>query len=214
MKKNKKKIISIQANNLNQINFKTDTTLLLSIEAQKRGYKIFWYETKNLSLKNKKIYAKGFFVKLSEKKKDFYDILKSTELDLSKSKYLLIRQNPPFNMEYVMSTLYLEKLIDKVRVINNPTAVRNISEKFYSSKFLRFMPPTIFSKNIETILRFYKKHKIIVIKPIDGHGGNDILFLKNKFKISKISKYLDKKGHVMVQKFIPAIKKGDKRFYN
>ncbi len=213
LKKNKKKIISIQANNLNQINFKTDTTLLLSIEAQKRGYKIFWYETKNLSLKNKKIYAKGFFVKLSEKKKDFYDILKSTELDLSKSKYLLIRQNPPFNMEYVMSTLYLEKLIDKVRVINNPTAVRNISEKFYSSKFLRFMPPTIFSKNIETILRFYKKHKIIVIKPIDGHGGNDILFLKNKFKISKISKYLDKKGHVMVQKFIPAIKKGDKRVF-
>ena len=116
-------------------------------------------------------------------------------------------------MEYVMSTLYLEKLIDKVRVINNPTAVRNISEKFYSSKFLRFMPPTIFSKNIETILRFFKKHKIIVIKPIDGHGGNDILFLKNKFKISKISKYLDKKGHVMVQKFIPAIKKGDKRVF-
>ena len=71
LKKNKKKIISIQANNLNQINFKTDTTLLLSIEAQKRGYKIFWYETKNLSLKNKKIYAKGFFVKLSEKKKIF-----------------------------------------------------------------------------------------------------------------------------------------------
>ena len=70
------------------------------------------------------------------KKKDFYDILKSTELDLSKSKYLLIRQNPPFNMNYVMSTLYLEKLIDKMRVINNPTAVRNISEKFILQNFL------------------------------------------------------------------------------
>ena len=213
MNKNKKKIISIQANNLKHINYNTDTTILLSIEAQSRGCEIFWYETKNLSLKNKKIYANGYFVEFNENNKNFYKVLKKTELDLSKSDYLLIRQDPPFDMEYVISTFYLEKLVDKVKIINNPRAVRNISEKFYSSKFSRYMPPTIFSNNIKTIFNFYKKYKRIVIKPIDGYGGNDILFLNNKFIKNKLTRYLKKKGHVMVQKFIPDIKKGDKRVF-
>ena len=211
--KKKQKILSVQANALNSVNIKTDTTLLLCLEAQKRGFKIFWYETKNLSIQNTKVFAKGYFVNFSNEKKNFYKIIKKTELDLSKSDYLLVRQNPPFNMDYVISTLYLEKIINSVKIINNPVSIRNVSEKFYSTKFFRFMPPTIFTKNLQKINTFHKKYKKVVLKPIDGYAGKEILFLNKKLNKSKINQYLSRKGHVMVQKFLPQVEHGDKRVF-
>ena len=211
--KKKQKILSVQANALNSVNIKTDTTLLLCLEAQKRGFKIFWYETKNLSIQNTRVFAKGYFVNFSNKKKVFYKIIKKTELDLSKSDYLLVRQNPPFNMDYVISTLYLEKIINSVKIINNPVSIRNVSEKFYSTKFFRFMPPTIFTKNLQKINTFHKKYKKVVLKPIDGYAGKEILFLNKKLNKSKINQYLSRKGHVMVQKFLPQVEHGDKRVF-
>ena len=212
MKKNQK-IISVQADPIEKINIITDTTFLLLLEGQNRGYKIFWYQTNGLSLANNKIYAEGNFVKLNKNYKKFYKKEKQTELDLSKSEYLLIRQNPPFNMDYINSTLYLEKIKKSVRIINSPIAVRNISEKFYSSKFIKYMPPTIFTRNINKILKFYKKHKKIVVKPMNGYAGKNIVFLNKRFNKKNISKYLKKSGHVMVQKFLPSIKYGDKRVF-
>ena len=211
--KKKQKILSVQANALNSVNIKTDTTLLLCLEAQTRGFKIFWYETKNLSIQNTKVFAKGYFVNFSNEKKNFYKIIKKTELDLSKSDYLLVRQNPPFNMDYVISTLYLEKIINSVKIINNPVSIRNVSEKFYSTKFFRFMPPTIFTKNLQKINTFHKKYKKVVLKPIDGYAGKEILFLNKKLNKSKINQYLSRKGHVMVQKFLPQVEHGDKRVF-
>ena len=211
--KKKQKILSVQANALSSINIKTDTTLLLCSEAQKRGFKIFWYETKNLSIQNTKVFAKGYFVNFSNEKKNFYKIIKKTELDLSKSDYLLVRQNPPFNMDYVISTLYLEKIINSVKIINNPVSIRNVSEKFYSTKFFRFMPPTIFTKNLQKINTFHKKYKKVVLKPIDGYAGKEILFLNKKLNKSKINQYISRKGHVMVQKFLPQVEQGDKRVF-
>tara|TARA_B100000941_G_scaffold134209_1_gene95148 strand:- start:817 stop:1749 length:933 start_codon:yes stop_codon:yes gene_type:complete len=211
--KKKQKILSVQANALNSVNIKTDTTLLLCLEAQKRGFKIFWYETKNLSIQNTRVFAKGYFVNFSNKKKVFYKIIKKTELDLSKSDYLLVRQNPPFNMDYVISTLYLEKIINSVKIINNPVSIRNVSEKFYSTKFFRFMPPTIFTKNLQKINTFHNKYKKVVIKPIDGYAGKEILFLNKKLNKRKINQYLSRKGHVMVQKFLPQVEQGDKRVF-
>ena len=211
--KNNQKIISVQADPLEKIKIKTDTTFLLLIEAQKRGYKIFWYQTKDLSLINGNIYATGNFVNLIENKKKYFEKRKKIELNLSKSKYLLIRQNPPFNMDYINSTLYLDKIKNSFKVINNPSAVRNISEKFYSSKFTKYMPPTIFTRDILKIEKFYKKYKKIVIKPTNGYAGKDILFLNKNFNKKFISNYLKKTGHVMIQKFLPSIKRGDKRVF-
>ncbi len=208
-----KKIISVQADPVEKINVNTDTTYLLLLEAQKRGYQIFWYETKGLSLINKKVTASGNFVTLFKNKRNYFKKKQLTQIDLSRSKYLLIRQNPPFNMDYINSTLYLEKLKKSVKVINNPSAIRNISEKFYSSKFIKYMPPTIFTRDISKIYNFYIKYKKIVIKPTNGYAGKQILFLDKNFNKKKISDYLKKIGHVMVQKFLPAVKYGDKRIF-
>jgi len=209
----KKKIIAIQADPLNSINIKTDTTFLLALEAQKRFYKIYWYETKDLNFIKGKIYVKAKEVNFFENKKKYYKILKKKTLDLSKAKFILIRQNPPFNMDYITSTLYLEHLSKSVKIINNPIAIRNISEKFYSVNFLKFMPPTIFTKDLVEILNFLKKNKKIVIKPIHGYAGKDILFINRNININKIKRYISKIGHVMVQKFLPKIKDGDKRIF-
>ena len=116
-------------------------------------------------------------------------------------------------MDYITSTLFLESISKKVKIINNPTAIRNVSEKFYSINFLKFMPPTIFTKNIKEIKNFFKENKKILIKPIHGYAGKDILFIKNKINIFKVNKYLRKIGHVMVQKFLPKVKNGDKRVF-
>ena len=209
----KKKIIAIQGDSLNSINIKTDTTLLLALEAQKRFYKIYWYQTKDLNFIKNKVYAKAKEVNFFENKKKYYNILKKVTLDLSIVKFILIRQNPPFNMDYITSTLYLEYLSNNVKIINNPIAIRNISEKFYSVNFLKFMPPTIFTKDLAVIFNFLKKNKKIVIKPIHGYAGKDILFINRNININKIKRYIGKIGHVMVQKFLPKIKHGDKRIF-
>ena len=208
-----KKFLAIQADPIETININTDTTFLLALEAQKRFSKIYWYETKDLSFVKGKVYAEAKEVIFFQNKKKYFKILKNIKIDLSTVKFILIRQNPPFNMNYITSTLYLEFLANKVKILNNPIAIRNISEKFYSLNFLNFMPPTIFTNNLNLIKKFFLKYKQIVIKPIHGYAGKDILFVNKKFSEVNIKKYLSKIGHVMVQKFLPKVKFGDKRVF-
>ena len=208
-----KKIIAIQGDSIKKINIKTDTTFLLALEAQRRGYKIYWYETKDLNFISSKIFISATEVKFYENKKKYFKIIKKSKFDLSKAKYVLIRQNPPFNMDYVTSTLLLDAIKNKTTIINDPTSVRNISEKLFSINFLKFMPPTIFTKNIKEIINFKKKYKKIVLKPIHGYAGKDILFLNDKFNLKKIKKYLNKINHVMAQTYLSGVKKGDKRVF-
>ena len=209
----KTKIVAIQGDKLKIINKDTDTSLLLALEAQRRGYKIYYYETENLNYINGKVQAYIKELKLFEKNKKFYKIINQKFFDLSKANYVLIRQNPPFNMDYITATFFLEQLPKNVKVINNPVSVRNVSEKFYSVNFLKYMPPTIFTKNIEEIKKFLKKYKKIVIKPIHGYGGKNILFVNKSINQIKVLNYIKKFGHIMVQKFIPQVTKGDKRVF-
>ena len=207
------KVVAIQGDAIEKINSKTDTTLLLALEAQKRNYKIYYYETKNLSFSNNTVIASTKEIKFNEGKKKFYSIKGSRLLDLSNANFVLMRQNPPFNMDYITATFLLDKISKKTQVINNPFTVRNMPEKLYSIDFLKFMPPTIFTKNIDEINKFKKKYKKIVIKPTHGYGGKNILFISKKLPRAKIINYVKKQDHVMVQKFIPQIKYGDKRIF-
>ena len=207
------KIIAVQGNNLNKLNPITDTSIFLAKSGQSRGYKIFYYEPENLSIINKKVFANGSFIKINYSRKKFFKIIKKAYIDLSKVKFILVRQDPPFNLEYISTTYILDTLKNKVRIINNPTSIRNISEKLYSMKFIQFMPDTMFTKKIEDILYFYKKYKKVILKPIHSYSGNDIIFINNKLSIKVISNFIKKHGHIMVQKFLPKIKYGDKRVF-
>ena len=212
MKKNNK-VVVIQGDAIQTLNRKTDTTLLLALEAQRRDYKIYYYETKNLTFSNDSVRALSKEVEFFENKKKFFSMKRSKLLDLSKASFILMRQNPPFNMDYITATFLLDKISKKTQIINNPFAVRNMPEKLYSIEFLKLMPPTIFTKSINEIYKFRKRYKKIVIKPTHGYGGKNILFINKKLTKAKIINYLKKHEHVMIQKFIPEIKYGDKRIF-
>ena len=205
------KIVAIQGNKLSKLNLATDTSIFLAKEAQKIGLKLFYYEPQNLSIVKNKIIAQGNFIKFTDNKK-FYKILDNKLLDLSTVKYILIRQDPPFNLEYITTTYILDNL-NKVKIINNPSAIRNISEKLYSTRFMKYLPRTIFSSDIKQIKKFLKLNKKIIIKPIHGYSGNNIKLLNGKLNKKEIVNYLNKHGHIMCQKFLPLIKFGDKRVF-
>ena len=206
------KIVAIQGNHPSKLNPKTDTSVFLANEIQKKNYRIFYYDPKNLSIINSKVIAEGFFIKFNYNNKKFYKILKKQKLNLIKCKYILIRQDPPFNLEYISSTFILETIKNKVKIINNPTAIRSISEKLYSAKYHRFMPNTIFTQNIKEIKNFFKKNKLVILKPIHSFGGNDIHLL-NKFKLKFVQRLIKKHNYIMCQKYLPKINKGDKRVF-
>ena len=205
------KIIAVQGNHPSKLNPKTDTSVFLANEIQTK-YKIFYYDPKDLSIINSKVIAKGFFIKFDYNQKKFFKIIKKQKLNLELCKYILIRQDPPFNLEYISTTYILDQIKDKVKIINDPTSIRNVSEKLYSAKYQKFMPETIFSQNLDEIKSFFKRNKKVIVKPIHSYSGNDIL-LMNSFNLKTINNFIKKHDHIMCQKFLPKISKGDKRVF-
>lgn len=207
------KIVAIQGNHPSKLNLTSDTSIFLAVEAQNRKYKIFYYEPKNLSIINNKVVAKGYYIKFNYSNNSFFKIISKRTLDLSKCKYLLIRQDPPFNLEYISTTYILDKIKDKIKIVNNPTSIRNISEKLYSASFQKFMPNTIFTRDINEVYNFFIKNKKIILKPIHSFSGNDIHLIEKKINKKMILNFIKKHGHIMCQKFLPKIKFGDKRVF-
>ena len=206
------KILAIQGSDLKKVNIKTDTTILLASEAQKRGYKIYYFEPENLSFLNGKILAFCKHIKINENKKKYYSLLRNVKFNLEKSKIILIRNDPPFDNRYLYTTFLLNHISNKVKIINHPFAVRNISEKLFSINLMRYMPPTLISENLSEIKSFFKKHKAVVAKPINGFSGNNVILMKT-FNSRKIRKLINTNNHLFFQKFLPGVSKGDKRVF-
>ena len=206
------KILAIQGSDLRRVNLKTDTTILLAGEAQKRGYKIYYFEPENLSFLNGKVVALCKHIKILNSKKRFYSLLKTINFKLEKSKIILIRNDPPFDNRYLYTTFLLNHISKKVKIINNPSAVRNVSEKLFSINFMRYMPPTLISENLNEIRNFFKRYKSVVAKPINGFSGNNVILFKT-FNANKIKKLIKKHNHLFFQKFLPGVSKGDKRVF-
>jgi len=205
-------IVAIQGNHPSRLNPITDTSIFLANEIQSKNYRIFYYDPKNLSIINSKVIAEGFFITFTYKQKKFFKILKKQKLDLTKCKFILIRQDPPFNLEYISTTYILDTIKTKVRVINDPSSIRSISEKLYSAKYQKFMPNTIFTQNINEIKNFFKKNKKVILKPINSYSGNNIHLLK-KFDLKFIKKFIKKHDYIICQKYLPKIIHGDKRVF-
>ncbi len=208
----KKKILIIQGSSLKKINIKTDTSFFLGLEAQRRSYQIYYYEPKDLSFINGKVTAFCSKVKFVDNPKQPIKVINKTVLNLLQAKLILIRSEPPFNQQYINTTFILEHISKKVRIINHPKALREVPEKLFSLRLTKYMPQTLISENLNEIKTFLKRNKKIVMKPIESYSGNDVKLI-TKFNKSLISKFIKKYHHLMFQKFIPQISKGDKRVF-
>lgn len=201
--------IAIQMDALSSINPRTDSTLLLGLEAQRRGHTLYYYTPDMLSLLNGKVIARGHRVKLHADYKHYYDLGKETTLTLSDMNVVLLRQDPPFDMEYITTTYLLERLMPKTLVVNHPAAVRNHPEKLFPALFAKFTPPTLITSDIAAITDFRKAHKDIVIKPLYGFGGHGVSLVKKN--ASRLPALVKRGEVVVVQPFLPEVKTGERR---
>ena len=205
------KQIAIQMDNIETIDFEFDTSFLIGYEAQQRNYKIFYYNPNDLIIQNGDVQASGQYVKLKLDENSYFDyISKRITVDLKNFNFIFLRQDPPFNMNYITSTYILDLIPDSTKVINNPTAVRNATEKLFTFNFKKFMPPTIVTNNINKIENFLENIGEIITKPLYGNGGVGIhRFDKQNFNPDDLKQYLDLP--IMVQKYIKEINQGDRR---
>ena len=206
--------IAIQMDSIESIDLEFDTSFMIMLEGQKRNYEIFYYNPHDLDYNEGTVQASGFYIKLNENNKKYFEYLsKKIVVDLNNFNYVFVRQDPPFNMNYITSTYLLELLPSSSLVINNPISIRNFSEKIFPFKFKEYMAPTIVSQDVGVLKKFLLKHEDIIIKPLYGNGGegifrstiedNDIVGINTNTKI------LDEP--MIAQKFIPEIKDGDRR---
>ena len=207
--------IAIQMDPLERLHQESDSSLVLANEAQNRGHKIFMYQPNQLSLKDHQVFALLCSLKIIKKKNKYeFKLGPQKNTNLSKMNVILMRQDPPFNLSYITATYLLEHLNPKTIIINDPQSVRSAPEKLYVTFFKHLIPPTLISQNVNQIKKFIKQYNESIIKPLYEKGGKGI------FKISLKDKNLDKKLNtvvkkeklpLIVQKFLPEVKYGDKR---
>ncbi|MFL1780630.1 Glutathione synthetase [Candidatus Hepatincolaceae symbiont of Richtersius coronifer] len=212
--------VAFQMDELQKLNFSTDSSYMIMHEAFKRNLEIYFYSPKTLSWVDNQVIAQIYKV---TKVVDFKGLTKgiipiqheeSVRYNLANLDFIFLRQDPPFDMAYITSTFLLEKLMPKVKIFNNPIGVRNAPEKLLVTNFSHLMPRTLISSDLATINQFVQEEKICVIKPLYGNAGSDVFFLRqDDFNAKSIIEYFlhTFKEPIIVQAFIENIRLGDKR---
>ncbi len=200
---------------INEIDIKKDSSFAMLLAAQKRGWSIHYMESDDLYMDNEIPKARMQFLEVKENAKKWFKLDKEYIDEISSLDVILMRKDPPFNLEYIYSTYILEHAQKLgVYVVNNPESLRTVNEKFFITYFPACIPPTIVSKNIKFLFEFIQKQNDVIIKPLDSMGGAGIHHIKKTNKdIKAVLKLITKNGNecVMGQKFIPEISLGDKR---
>ena len=207
-------IIALQMDPLSKIKVESDTTIALALEAQYRQFKLFIYTPEALSYVGGDVVARGCWVNFKDQAHDFYTQSDEVLLNLKEAKFVLMRQDPPFNMAYIAATHLLELLPPSTRIINDPKGVRNAPEKLLTTLFPDLMPPTLMSWDRLLIDDFIQTHKTVILKPIFDYGGNGILAItRDDPNLSGVLEMYRKLYETppIFQKFLPEIAQGDKR---
>ena len=206
--------VAVQMDHVSKLNIKGDTTLALCLEAQEREFKLYQYLPDNLTFVDGKLKVLVEELKLFDDNVDFFELGEPFVDDLNSFDAVLMRQEPPFDMHYITYTHLLDHLDKRVRVINNPVSVRNSPEKLLVTHFIDLMPKTIISKNFSEIKEFSNKQSKVVLKPLYGKGGEGIILLEADEQMfdKKLEDFLSNEYEpIMVQEYLPIVKKGDKR---
>ena len=212
---NKKLNIVFEMEPLARVNPNTSSSLVIMKEAQRRGHTIYQYAPDEITLTLNGVFARARKVSINEGGKKFYSLAKDEIINLSAADVIMMRQDPPFNMEYITSTYLLEAIDKNAFVVNHPVSVRNAPEKLFPFLFREFMPNTVITEDFGAVRALAEAEEKIVIKPLYMFGGNDV-FSFEKNQIPELKKMFNKlvrkyRAPVVAQKFIPEVVKGDKR---
>ena len=197
------------------INIKKDSSFAMLLEAQSRGYELFYFEMADLYLLGGRAFGEAKTLTVKNIEGDHYQFTGEQEMPLSDLDVILMRKDPPFDTEFIYATYMLERAEDEgTLIVNKPQSLRDANEKLFTSWFAEFTPPTLVTRSDKKIRAFYHEHKDIIIKPLDGMGGSSIFRVKpNDPNLGVIIETLTNHGNMytMVQGFIPDISNGDKR---
>lgn len=214
--------VAVQMDPLEKININGDSTFALMLEAQQRGHRLFVYDVNRLSLqidsKEKQVTAYGRDVTVQREEGNHAYFQEERKVQLSDFDVILMRQDPPFDMGYITATHILEHIhgvgSNKAFVVNNPCSVRNAPEKLFATLWPYIMPPTLISRDVKAIKAFREEYKDIIIKPLFGNGGLGVFRLKeddeNLNSLLELQ-FASSSEPLMIQRYEPAVVKGDKR---
>ncbi len=206
--------IAVQMDPLERINFAGDSTFALMLEARRRGHQLWYYTPDQLSLEGDCLIARAHQIDVFDDPAGYYRLAEAREIDLIEMDVVLLRQDPPFDLAYITSTHFLERIKSRVLIVNDPEHVRNAPEKIFVMEFSDLMPPTLLTRDRAMIEKFRAKHGEVVMKPLYGHGGAAVFKVAqrdpNFGSLFDMFSTLFREPWV-VQKFLPEVVKGDKR---
>lgn len=206
--------VAIQMDPVEPIDINADSTFALAMEAQRRGHGLYHYLPQDLTYYDDRVYATVRPAVFQREAGMAATLGEAESLNLAAMDVVLMRQDPPFDMSYITATHLLEHLPASTLVVNNPAEVRNAPEKLFVTHFPELMPPTMITRSKAEIEYFRRTHKDIIVKPLFGNGGAGVFHLKeddeNLNSLLEIFTQISREP-VIVQKYLPEIRKGDKR---
>ncbi|WP_406609523.1 glutathione synthase [Agarivorans sp. JK6] len=197
------------------INIKKDSSFAMLLEAQSRGYEIYYMEMQDLYLDGGRAAANMRPLAVQHDEQSWYELGSEVDQSLSELDVILMRKDPPFDTEFIYATYILERAeAEGSLIINKPQSLRDANEKLFTAWFAEFTPTTLVSSDMPRLKAFHQQHKDVIMKPLDGMGGASIFRLKEGDpNVGVILETLTNHGqeYCMAQKFIPEIVDGDKR---
>ncbi|MGO9699806.1 MAG: glutathione synthase [Xanthobacteraceae bacterium] len=206
--------VAVQMDPIERINVRGDSTFALLLEAQRRGHALSYYTPDRLALRDRKLTASVQPLQVRDQVGDHFTLGEPRLVDLASLDVVLLRQDPPFDLAYISTTHMLERIHPRTLVVNDPAHVRNAPEKVFVTEFPELMPPTLITRDLEAIKAFRAEQGDIVMKPLYGKGGEAVFRLEredlNFGSLYDLFATMFREPWV-VQKFLPAVKDGDKR---
>ncbi len=206
--------IAVQMDPIERINIRGDSTFALLLEAQARKHAISYYTPDRLAQSGARVFANVRPLSVRDKEGNHFTLGEAKRVELASFDVILMRQDPPFDLAYITATHMLEQIHPKTLVVNDPASVRNAPEKVFVMKFPELMPPTLVTRDRNEIMAFRREHGDVVMKPLYGKGGEAVFYVGAK-DINLGSLYdlfaTTFREQWVVQRFLPAVKEGDKR---
>lgn len=206
--------VAIQMDHVSTIGIDGDSSFVMGLEAQRRGYKLWHYEPQDLSYSKGRVVAVAQEMELRRELCNHFTLGEKTVIDLADIDVVLMRQDPPFDMSYISATHLLDLVHPKTLVVNNPSEVRNAPEKLFMLKYPDLLAPTMISRDAQAIRDFRDEQKDIIVKPLFGNGGAGVFHIapgdENLNSLLEMFAGINREP-LMIQKYLHAVRAGDKR---